>query len=617
MKTSAGFVFVLLMLAACIFEQPEKNFNSVPKNADPIFKSEACYSYDDFVFSALIDTLWVYDHAKLKFRGGVLFDYQLSIDNQIIREFNGSDDGFEFDASDYSAGSYKLTIIQRARSGTKSLADEAGVEYVEYTSDYIVVFNAELYDPKITSIENVNGTVRITWPRFQSGNFEGFTIYKYAGSDITAYRSFTLSDPSVHEFYDTTYVGGVVRYKLSVQQGGNILMSGEKQLEIVYNPRLTLSAVSTGRLKLTWKKPPFHNNIDHYELRSYNGSVLIDGNISGTVNSVEFSGQTAYGFSTSYSLRIVAKTPDGVLKGADVTSVSSILTQGERLPGFRKIRFNKTDNTFYLSYEPTPVTGVLGFYKLDKDFNTLDSVVYPYDIYESTTPVNFYQSPNGQYFYVLKANEIQVRNANLLTEKTVYPISTFGIPVGSFESFYRNDYFAVSNNNMLLIRHGTGSLPTAYIINMQTMQKIFTLSNAAETHLSSDGKYFVNGNVIYKFDGITYTSNFILPYTGIRYVQFLDDEPNKILLLTDNKAIIYDCSLHLQSVAWDCAPVSQPYAHLDQSKKILQYRSVSGMMTIDLNSGENRTLTSLDFSEFLHVEGGVLFESSGFGVRNY
>lgn len=609
MKQHFLTILGLLLLTACLVEQPDENFNTINPKVNPDYISTLEYSYSGQSFFPANDTIWVYNFAYLGFRSGDLYDYQLRLGSQIIRPFSGSTESFIIESNSHSAGSYTLEVTQRTKSGTNSLADHANAEYAEHKRSYVVTFTDLMYTPVITSIENIDGTVRIKWPPFLRGNFGGFTILKFKAGDFSAYQSMHVNDPVATYLDDTTYVGGVIQYQLQISEGGNVSSSARKEFSVPYNPKFMLTAPVPGTLRLTWNEFNFSNNIDHYALYIGNNPVAIADNISPSANSVDFTGTMSYGATNLYSLSVISKA--GTQQNR--YSYSDMLALGEHIPHFREIKYNKAENVYYMTSEPTVTTGILGYYKLDHNFNTLDSVVWPFDMYEITVPHTLYVSPNGQHLYVLKNFVVERRNVNNFADKTTYSLPALGLPNQYYDPFVGNENFAVTNNNLILLRLDNGSGYTAYVVDMNTQQNIFSLVvNFSGTHLSGDGKYFVKNNEVYKFTGTTYDADFLLPYANIKYIQFMNDDPNELVVLTNNKAIRYNCDTRTEIAAWDCAPHNTPYSHLDQASKKLVYSTTTTRMTLDLQTGASRSVPG-NYT----IENDILFHGRGFALRNY
>lgn len=604
---SIRLLFPLLLLTGCLIEPVEDNFTKVNPEPDKALKSDVYYTYDTEFFP-LVDTLWMYNNAWLYVTDGSAYRYEVSIDDEIVRPYNSPET--IFDIPDLAPGSYSLRVKQLARSGTGSLADHSGAEYVEYTNTYVLMVSDDLYVPVITSIENVDGTVKLSWPKINTGLFSQLRLLKYVGTETIPYRFFTFTDRSVTGLVDTTYVGQQIRYRLEVTQGGIVSMSPEKEFYVAYAPNMTLTVPAVGRLKLTWKTPPVFRNVHHFQISSGGGAVIIQDNVDPSIRSIEFDGSEPYGYGTVYRVRLVSKVPDGIVTAADAVHYQEPLAVGERLRSFSQLRYNTSDDVFYLAYEPFSNTDLKGYYKLDESFNVLDSILLPYDL----TPINLVVSPNGQHLYTFKNFLLERRNMNNLADKITYPLGDLGMPIHPYESFYKNESFAVSDNNRLLVRMENASLITAYILDMNIQQKIFSLTSAGFTHLSGDGTYFINNNSLYKFNGTTYVADFILPYAGIKYVQFLEANPDEVVLLTPTQVIRYNCDTHTEVVAWNCSPASRANAHLDQTGMKLLFREASVYMTVDLLTGALRNLTD---SEYFTLEDDILFNANGFAIRNY
>ncbi|MGC3945727.1 MAG: hypothetical protein QM762_14600 [Chryseolinea sp.] len=608
-KSTVAISFLLVLCSACLLVREEENFKDVPKTPKPAYIGNVYYSVTGGNYYPLQDTLWLASSAYLDIQNGVVYDYEASVDGEVVRPYSQGRERFVLEKGNTQPGVHQLEIIQRVKSGTNSLADKAEVEYVEYKKAYVLMIGDPNFVPEITSVKVVNGTLRIEWKAFTQGNFDGFILRKYSGFGYMAQREFKINDQKSNHFIDSTFVGGDVRYDLQVNQGGLFKNSPSKSIYVPYLSNLTLSRVSEGRLKLSWNTPPLIKNVDHFSISI--GREILQDNIAPSTRSIEFNGTALFGETKSYYIEMDAKIPDAIFRDADRFGNTEQLMVGERLRSFRSIKYNNAKQAFFLTHEQYIDSRILGIYKLNNDLQVIDSTLYTSD-----DPTEFYLSPNGQYMYLFTGRQVEQFDPNDLSKKVTYTLPDIGIQTGYFDSFTYDDYFRVSNNNILLLRQYYWN----YLVDMNQRKVIFQLPPGGNTHLSADGNYLINNTSLYRASGGTYVLDTTLPYSTISYVQFFDDEPSVLLVVTDSKVIKYDCASRTELISWNVVANYRPHL-VQSSKKLFHY--VSGkyfpdqaVALLDLETGTIQKQINVR-GDWIRFDKNILFDRRGFALRDY
>lgn len=164
----------------------------------------------------------------------------------------------------FPLGSHKMTLEMWANSGSGSLADREGAEFVVGRWQYNVFIDNRTYNGNIfiDSVYRANGCLNLTWTRYPYTNLKNYSVYRTylskSGNRANEELIATINDRSKNTFQDMGYVGGSVIYKVKVSVPDNILQSNEKNFLDTFRLLTSAKPIDAEHILLTWKKKDYY-----------------------------------------------------------------------------------------------------------------------------------------------------------------------------------------------------------------------------------------------------------------------------------------------------------------------------------------------------------------------
>lgn len=496
------------------------------------------YSFDNEAYFPVKDTIWLNNSVFVRLQGGQVFDFEVFINDKLFIPYGSPLRIITISIADLSATINKVSVRQRVKSGTGSLADKSRVEYAEFRSEFIVVFvddNAD-YVPKITSVALEDGTVRVEWSHYRRRDFQYYKILKSISGTFQSFRTFTFANPNQNSFIDSTYVGGPINYRLVVNNGREVT-SEPYLFSCTYNPEVTLEKAGDN-YKLRFTPPPFYKNVKFYTTSFYNfvggNEEKTTVNVSPADLSMDVPGPIFFGSPRRYEIGAMAKVEN--IESGDKWYATGLITNGKRIRKYNGWYQHDTNSPFYFCYVNTGPGEIGTMYKInDKTFEAIDSAVFPggRGWYKNQLII----SANGRYHYFLTETDIVLFNPADLSVISSAPYSSIN---SSINNYNRSGITVTDNNFIFFSGDSRGAFPC--IVDMNTRTTIHTLENRMDAaNLSSDGKFLVVGPIIYEYNGDTYEFYDLMPYNNISEQQFIRTGQSEVLILTAFSLVIYDC----------------------------------------------------------------------------
>lgn len=593
------------VLTSCIFGGEEDNFVHVEQTANPAYKNNILYSFNSSSFSPLVDTLWLYSSAYLRLYGPGLYDFEISIDNQVVRNFGSADVNSDFylQRGNRPAGKYSLKIVQRSKSGTGSLADNAGLEFAEHSSSYVLIIDDNTFEPQITSMDFKDGTVEIKWKKYLLGDFQEYILSVYSSwTEYVPYKKFVFTKKETTVFLDTTYARSV-QYTISVKRGNEIVSSQRYNFYSTYTSEFRLEkGDAPNTLRLYWKPPIFYKNVASYYLYPYGaGQPPIVTDIPPDAEYAEFQSTHKFGQVKSYSFGFKAH-------GGDENSNSEAITLGKKVKPYHQLDYNESLSSYFLLFDNDPqYNHVDGLYRLSSDFKTVDSLV----VFTSAAVIAV--SPDGSNAHLLRGTTITTVDPLNLQSNSSITLADIELPGLTIEVEGNKNNFAVTNSNYLLLRTTSQKV---LIINMDTHALVFQVAANGPTHLSSNHQYFVNGSTLYEFSGGTYIEKGTLPYAPA-YIQFLNESTSQVVVGTNNSVAVFDCDSFTEVFSKNFASGITPF-HYDQFNQSVNFIKTGVLVEMKLDDLMEEPIDVYIPSSAYFIEGGKLFyRYSGYVLENY
>lgn len=163
-------------MSACEFEPDETLFTEVAPPSTSDISIEIPVNTND--------TIFLFQPAVLSYRS-VLGTHQanrihVSLDGETLLSSAKPTGSFSFYTPNFPSGIHRLTIALYATGGSGSLADAGGKEEITVKKEYTLSIDLEAPSAvPFTSIKEQNGSLKVSWRRYERKNFQRYLMYKY------------------------------------------------------------------------------------------------------------------------------------------------------------------------------------------------------------------------------------------------------------------------------------------------------------------------------------------------------------------------------------------------------------------------------------------------------
>jgi hypothetical protein len=313
------------------------------------------------------DTTYVFGKIDFHFTT----DTKGKIFSHIVVYIDSTIDGYSYDMSlytlnsaPYSFGPHKLRMDVWAKSGSGSLADHAGAEYIVCSSHWDLFIDNRVFNDKvlIDSCFCENGSLSITWKKYPFYNFVSYTIL-WAYSDTNGNASYfdllaTVKDRNTLSIKDTTYAGGPRQYKLVINAYNGSSVTSFTSPAKYFNDRVSdiscIVQVDKNTTKIVCSRIKYYNNISKVTLKriytSYESIVVADHSPDDTV----FFDTPGFGYNVTYTLNY-----SGPYHAIGSSAPKSFF-MGNSFPAFNDLIYNQNLNSYYV------LSGYNGALKTDR-----------------------------------------------------------------------------------------------------------------------------------------------------------------------------------------------------------------------------------------------------------
>jgi len=159
---------------------------------------------------------------------------------------------------DFEPGYHLLSMRIFFRTGTESVADQAGAEAYMAETDWVVVSDHRSA-PSLTlnHYKNDQGLLALTWETCQQYNFEQYELRRWIGAHST---TFIFTNPEQTQFIDSCFFGKASRYRIYTRVKGHALWGtgDNSRIELETElPRLAFEPLGYDSVRIWW------NNTDY------------------------------------------------------------------------------------------------------------------------------------------------------------------------------------------------------------------------------------------------------------------------------------------------------------------------------------------------------------------
>lgn len=529
MRPLLYFSLILLMLA-CEFEPGGTIFTEVTPPAASDISIEIPVNTND--------TIFLFQPVELSYRS-ILGTHEatlvrVSLNGEEILTSRNPTGSFSFYTPNYPSGNHRLTIELHATGGSGSLADTEGKEALTVKKEYTLSIDLEAPNAiPFTSIRSEDGALKVSWEKYRRKNFQRYLIYKYCYDSFEKryetcwYKQ--LSDQDVTSLTDSSFIGGKVKYRISVRGAGQVGPATEGEFEAAYDPQLTWEWLNNDDLQLTWRKPAYYSSFTSYELRfgPYDAQeTFIVDELRDTTLIIKPGLKFAAHLDVILSVnpyRINTYNADNV-----VSRINAYL--GTRFPSFfgGSVQYNPAVDKYFIvrrknyAYELVRVNA--DDYHEEQKLETLTQTIS--------------LSANGAHLCLVEGRTF--KKLDPLTFATTATFDLASLDGGSAEWT-----FSVSDNNILVATNYGGT----YVVDMTDFHVIQELERDFSTIISPNGQYLSTSSEIFSFEGGVYVSKMAVPesrYSGREFISadtYLQPVRGTLLVIDLNTASIVNTIL--------------------------------------------------------------------------
>ena len=187
---------------------------------------------------------------------------EVYVDNELFG-VSESEHSFTFSSREVPDGRRTLRLVAYAHSGTGSLADRLGAEFVvSETAGTLIVDNAPPQPVRVVGAEPVDGRLQLSWSPFGRPSFQEYRVYagRYGQSRLRA----TVTAWDRTTWIDSLFVGGAMDYEVGVFAAGGQAQSETFTFEAPVPRPLAFEPLGEGGIGLTWSASRFPSNVARY-----------------------------------------------------------------------------------------------------------------------------------------------------------------------------------------------------------------------------------------------------------------------------------------------------------------------------------------------------------------
>jgi len=441
------------------------------------------------------DTITVWGQATLAYNldllGRNFYEGELLLENVTIYSFSQPTGSYSFYTNNYVSDTLSLIIKGFSSSGSNSLADIAGLEYLMFEREYtLIIDNRPPISLAMLNISTESGDMVINWEKFNRNGFVRYNIDKghpTSGGFIDERHLTSTFDINQTSIVDTTYLGGPAYYRVNIiSELGSAL--GEFMFYEESAPTFYLSNdTNYNEIHLQWSPCHYPQNFAHYSIQVDDNSIYTTDNINDT-SYLDI--DAWFGDPIEYILEVGLKN-NSIWSDNLHSNIDAFL--GETFPHPGSLQFSESQLSFYRLYGQT-------LYRHDAEsYSILDSL----NIMSEASYRQFGISPDGQLAYIMSySNDVGYL-------QSVDPLSLSILQTWTTSSLlgYNGramDDISVSNNNWITfpsyrdsdnVNWGMGVVVIQMNDPIQVINPNYAYSTSAK--ISANGQYLIAYDSLY------------------------------------------------------------------------------------------------------------------------
>lgn len=579
----AVLYLLFMILVCCRYEIPgDKYFKDIKKTTPTAVISLSDYNNND--------TIYIYQPTQFQFAISAtnvnISKVDVLLGSTSISSFTNTSGSFYLSSANWVNGSSSLKIQFTANSGTGSLADHLGAETVTLWRSWVLVVDANPPPAPILTVSNLNGFLKLNWSAFKKHSFVEYVVYQ--GHNTKSGVPIVIKDPNVTSYVDSSYVGGINTYTVATvaatgQNSSNLTVNYPQSASYVYH-------ASDSTLKLIWRKP-------HYSSALKSITITENGKL---INVLSPSADTTYSFHLtsaafgSTSTIVLTQNASNPFPGYVPFSFTTLIDNPTNAPHILASNPNFNQPNYFYSQVLKAVVACNQKDGYARVYNSSMKVI------DSLPAVGQFSLPYpGQYAYYTNStwldNSVIQRDMANGANKTYSAGGAFGNGIITALSSTSNGLVAYVLDDPI---HGNFSVNVININNGALIQSSFYW-------LSDDGRYAINGLMLYSFNGSQFVSSLFEPIIDGKFRPDNNDElisaasPTMIVKAMDG-TLLRTITPPDNSFTWK---TYDPVTHMLLYTKTGIYKSY--LINIDTNEVKTINGTGVAFIN------GILFDSFG------
>lgn len=478
----------------------------------------------------LLNKLTKFDYRIIT-NGKSLIESRVYFNNQAIWTSSNIASSFELNPESMTSGSYILRIEAELVSGSGSMAEKLGAEIIKIITEKTVIVDNDIPDEPtdpdaiaIVSVENYEGTIKISWNRYNKSNFQHYVVSRNDidenGVVINSINFNIITDANQIFINDYSYLWGRSIYYVTLAAANKTYKSPGFSYEHPYKPVLFTEISNQGDVKILWPSiSSIQNNFGGYKLdiMDDSGGIIQTTTFEKTnvIDTVVVTNIPNFKFGKFYKLKLSIYS---YINPFNPKIIIGSLNYGDPFPDIVPLpppQFNLVSNN-YLCITRYVVNWSPRLSRLSSTGMKLDSLERSYESIAIASKAQLAAGVSNGKTYLIdleKMEEIKSIDVALLS---VYGISNDATLLG-FDNIEGVKVYS-SNGQSLLTMGFIGDLNS----------------------ISPDGRYITGSNKIYKFNGISYDFWSFFNAYGYTNISYLDHDPTRMIISYPNRVVLFN-----------------------------------------------------------------------------
>ncbi len=342
------FAFILILAFLFFLSCEELTYSPSGENKYNIDPPELSMELN---LEEIEDTAYVWGTVRINYRVNTYGKEFTSVECYLDSEFVSISRNMlylEFNSRNHADGAHSLILLLTAKSGTGSLADKLGLEYVVMMKEIVMVIQNEIPPTPVTpNIETSSGYAKLSWTKYPYSNFKSYKIYTrifvppynyYTNVTLRA----TIENKDSTEWIDDIYAGGDITYTVDVTTTDGTI-HGNSFRYVSGAEIMEWNDVDRDSVNFKWSRCPTDSTFDSYELYIDDSKIAALNNINDTTATARI------GFGRKINCFVKTVSKNSTNQFLDSYSPLELVYIGSQIPEFQKFEYIPATNSIYLT----------------------------------------------------------------------------------------------------------------------------------------------------------------------------------------------------------------------------------------------------------------------------